>query len=93
MYRGALDAADARCSPLFAELAGLPPILIQAAVDDILLSDSERLAQRAHAAGVQVELELHEGLMHVFQLYPAQLREAEAAIGGIGAFLTRRWSA
>jgi epsilon-lactone hydrolase len=93
MYRGALAAADPRCSPLFAELAGLPPILIQAAVDDILLSDSERLAQRAHAAGVQVELELHEGLMHVFQLYPAQLREAEAAIGAIGAFLIRRWSA
>jgi epsilon-lactone hydrolase len=86
-YLAGVDAADPRASPLFDELAGLPPTLIQAAVDDPLLSDAERLAERAQAADVEVELETYEDLWHVFQLDVGLLRSADAAIARLGAFL------
>lgn len=91
MYRDGLPPDDPRCSPLFAELAGLPPTLIQAGSNDILLSDSERLAERLSAAGVAVELEVWDGMHHVFQDEPALLPEAELALAEIASFLGVRW--
>lgn len=91
MYRDGLPADDPRCSPLFADLAGLPPTLIQSGSNDILLSDSERLAARLAAAGVEIELELWDGMHHVFQAEPLLLPDAESAIGGIAAFVAARW--
>jgi monoterpene epsilon-lactone hydrolase len=84
-----LHGADPRsplASPLFAELAGLPPMLVQVGTADLLLSDSERLAERARAAGVDVTLEVGEGLPHV---YPLMLGTPEAEDGTtrIGRFL------
>lgn len=55
-------------SPLFASLSGLPPLLVQVGTADLLLSDSERLARAAAEAGVDVALEIGEGLRHVYQL-------------------------
>jgi monoterpene epsilon-lactone hydrolase len=81
---------DPRCSPLFADLEGLPPTLIQAAGDDVLLSEAERLAERAAEAGVPVELERYERMWHVFHLHAGELRTADAAIARISAFLDRK---
>ncbi|HSJ17918.1 MAG TPA: alpha/beta hydrolase [Solirubrobacterales bacterium] len=91
MYRDTLPPDDPRCSPLFADLGGLPPTLIQSGSNDILLSDSERLAARLAAAGVETELEVHDGMHHVFQDEPVMLPEAEAALQGICGFLHARW--
>jgi len=76
---GYLDGADPKtplASPLFACLAGLPPLLIQVGTADLLLSDSERLAAPAAKVGVDVTLEIGEGLPHV---YPIMLGTPEAA--------------
>jgi epsilon-lactone hydrolase len=92
-YRNGIAAEDPRCSPLYADLAGLPPTLIQVGTDEILLSDAERFAERVRAAGVDVSLDRYEGLFHVFQNLPGRLPQAEAAIAEIGAFVRRHWTA
>jgi monoterpene epsilon-lactone hydrolase len=90
-YRGDLPLDDPRVSPLFADLSGLPPVLIQVATEEMLTSDSERLAERAAGAGVEVELEIYEGLLHDFQLYERRLSVAREAVERIAAFLRRHW--
>jgi acetyl esterase/lipase len=92
LYAGALALDDARVSPVFAALGGLPPMLIHVGSEEILLSDSERLAQRAQAAGVAVELQRFDGLWHDFQLHAGQLAEADASIAALGGFLRRHWA-
>jgi monoterpene epsilon-lactone hydrolase len=68
-------------------------VLIQAGTDDILLSDSERIAAALAAARVEVELHAYEGLWHVFQAHTGILPEAEAAIAKLGEFLAARCAA
>jgi monoterpene epsilon-lactone hydrolase len=65
-------------SPLYADLSGLPPLLVQVGTDEILLDDSLRMAQRAEAAGVEVDLQVWEGMFHVFHMFPffSETREA-----------------
>jgi len=88
-YLAGADPKTPLASPLFASLAGLPPLLVQVGTADLLLSDSERLAAAAAAAGVDVTLEIGEGLPHV---YPILLGtpEAAAATERIGQFLRAR---
>jgi len=88
-YLAGADPRTPLASPLFAPLAGLPPLLIVVGTADLLLSDSERLAQAASDAGVDVELQVGEGLPHV---YPLMLGtpEAAAATETIGRFLRER---
>ena len=74
-------------SPLYADLAGLPPLLIQVAESEVLLDDSKRLAGRAKRCGVQVSLEVWPEMVHVWQLFAAILPEAQQAIEHIGAFI------
>ncbi|HEY1565931.1 MAG TPA: alpha/beta hydrolase fold domain-containing protein, partial [Solirubrobacteraceae bacterium] len=74
-------------SPIFADLTGLPPLLIQAGSHEILLDDATRLASRAAAADVAVTLEVTPGVPHVFQGFAAMLDEGAAALTGAGAFL------
>ena len=81
------DARDPLISPLFADLAGLPPLLIQVGDRETVLSDSTSLAERARGAGVNVDLQVWENMIHVFQQFPAELEEANAALQSIGAFL------
>lgn len=76
-------------SPLFASLSQLPPLLIQVGTSDLLLSDSERLAKAADEAGVDVRLEVGEGLPHVYQLMLGT-PEATEATNRIGRFLMER---
>jgi monoterpene epsilon-lactone hydrolase len=88
-YLAGADPTTPLASPLFAALSGLPPLLIQVGTADLLLSDSERLATAAAGAGVDVTLEIGEGLPHV---YPIMLGTPEAAEATehIGKFL-RTW--
>jgi acetyl esterase/lipase len=86
-YADGHDPADGRISPLFADLAGLPPLLIQAGSHEVLLDDATRLAARAAAADVPVTLEVTAGVPHVFQGFAAILPEGEAALTRAGAFV------
>jgi epsilon-lactone hydrolase len=91
-HAGELALSDPRVSPLYADLTGLPPALIQASEDDILLDDAVRLADRAFAAGVEVELQRFSGLWHDFQLDAGLIEAGAGAVGDIGSFLRRRWA-
>jgi monoterpene epsilon-lactone hydrolase len=88
-YLAGADPETPLASPLFAALSGLPPLLIQVGTADLLLSDSERLAKAAAAAGVDVTLEVGEGLPHVYQLLLGTPEAAEAT-ERIGKFLRAR---
>ena len=77
-------------SPLFGDLRGLPPLLLQVGDAEILLSDSTRFAARARAAGVDVTLEVYPDMPHVFQGFAPFLPEAVGAVGRIGEFCSRR---
>ena len=74
-------------SPIFADLTGLPPLLIQAGSHEILLDDATRLATHAAAADVAVRLEVTPGVPHVFQGFAAMLDEGDAALTSAGEFL------
>ena len=71
-YAGDLDPSQPELSPLLADLAGLPPTLIQVGTHEILFSDAERLAERMKAAGTECRLEVWEGMWHDFQMYPSK---------------------
>lgn len=86
-YVGDGDAADPAISPLFADLTGLPPLHVQATTAEILEDDARRLADRARAAGVEVDLVLHDELFHVFQTQSSLLPEARAAVGVAADFI------
>jgi monoterpene epsilon-lactone hydrolase len=88
-YLAGADPKTPLASPLFAPLAGLPPLLVQVGTADLLLSDSERLAAAATKAGVDVTLEIGEGLPHVYQLL-LDTPEAAKATERIGKFLRAR---
>lgn len=89
-HAGELRRSDPRVSPLFADLANLPPTLIQVGSEEILLDDATRFADRAWAAGVEVELQRFDGLWHDFQTTAATLHEARGALDDIAGFLRRR---
>lgn len=83
------NARDPRASPLHGDLAGLPPLLIQCGERETVLDDSREFAKRALAAGVEAQLEVYEGMIHVFQMFAAELEPAQHAITSAGAFLDR----
>jgi acetyl esterase/lipase len=72
-------------SPLYADLKGLPPLLIQAATDEILLDDGTRFAEAARRAGVEVTLSIWDGMFHVFQIV-SFLPETKEAVAQIAHF-------
>jgi epsilon-lactone hydrolase len=81
------DPAGELVSPIFADLTGLPPLLIQAGSHEILLDDATRLAAHAAAADVPVTLDVTPGVPHVFQGFAAMLDEGDAALTSAGEFL------
>ena len=91
-YVGPADATDPYISPLFGDLKGLPPMLIQSGSHEILLSDALRLASRAAADDVRVTLDVVPGVPHVFQAYAAVLDEGEAALTRAANFLIKGWT-
>jgi epsilon-lactone hydrolase len=87
-YTSGGDAALGLISPVFAELSGLPPLIIQAGSHEVLLDDAVRLARGAAIADVEVTLEITPGVPHVFQAYHAILDEGAAALDRAGQFLS-----
>jgi len=87
MYMGNRDPRTPLASPLYADLHGLPPLLIQVGTSETLLDDSTRLAERAKAAGVDVTLEVWDDMIHVWQLFAPVLPEGQQAIERIGEFI------
>lgn len=90
-----LDGSDPRhpyASPLFADLAAFPPVLLQAAGDEILRDDSVLFAAALRQAGVRVELDVVPGLFHVFELAWPLLPQADEALARLGTFARRHFS-
>lgn len=87
-YVGSGDPSDPAISPIFADLHGLSPILIQAGSHEILLDDSSRLAARAAAADVAVTLDVTPGVPHLFQSFAGILDEGTDALERVATFLT-----
>jgi acetyl esterase/lipase len=87
---GDLDPRDPRASPLYGDLSGLPPLLVQAGGADILHDDATRLAERACAAGVDVTLDVWDEMPHCWQGFAAVLPEGEQAVQQIGVFIRER---
>ena len=83
------DYMNPLASPLYANLKGLPPLLIQVGTFEILFEDSKRLAERAKSMGVDVELDIWEDVIHVFQAFAAFLPEGQQAIEKIGHFIQK----
>ena len=86
-YAGNHDRAAPLISPLFADLGGLPPLLIQAGSHEVLLDDATRLAAHAAAADLTVTLDVTPGVPHVFQGFASILDEAGTALANAGAFI------
>jgi acetyl esterase/lipase len=86
-YVGTHDPTAAAISPIFGDLTGLPPLVIQAGSHEVLLDDAVRLAQRAAADDVPVTLEVTSGVPHVFQAFHAVLDEAVTALDRAGRAL------
>lgn len=84
----AADIRNPLAAPLYGDLKGLPPVLLQVGTRETLLSDSTRFAEKAQAAGVKVTLDIEDGLIHVWQMFP-DIPEAQSAIERIGAFVQR----
>jgi acetyl esterase/lipase len=87
-YTSGHDAALGLISPIFADLTGLPPLIIQAGTHEVLLDDAVRLAQQAATADVQVTLDITPGVPHVFQAYHPILDEAATALDRAGQLLS-----
>jgi len=86
-YLGNTDPCTPLASPLYADLTGLPPLLIQVGTAECLFDDARRLANRARAAGVDVTLEPWDDMIHMWHMFAAILPEGQQAIDRIGEFI------
>ncbi|GAA3630098.1 alpha/beta hydrolase [Kineosporia mesophila] len=90
LYPNGQDPKQELLSPaIVGDLTGLPPLLLQAGTNEVLLDDSTRVAERARAAGVDVVLDVVAGVPHVFQAFTDVLDEAGAALDRAALFLTQ----
>jgi acetyl esterase/lipase len=87
-YTSGQDAAAGLISPIFADLSGLPPLIIQAGTHEVLLDDAVRLARQAATADVEVTLDITPQVPHVFQTFYPILDEAAAALDRAGQLLS-----
>ncbi|MFX0080698.1 MAG: alpha/beta hydrolase [Candidatus Hodarchaeota archaeon] len=89
LYIGDDDPKNPYISPMYADLKGLPPMLIQVGEAEILLSDSTRIAEKAKAAGVDVILDIWDGMIHMFQMFGSWAPEGQKATEKIGKFIQK----
>ncbi|MGI6333355.1 MAG: cob(I)yrinic acid a,c-diamide adenosyltransferase [Saccharofermentanales bacterium] len=87
LYAKGKDRSDPLISPLYGDLTGLPPILLQIASEELFLGEVIAVADKAEKSGVQVKLEIWEGLWHVWQAFHDLVPEARAAQDNIGRFI------
>lgn len=90
LYCGQDNIRNPLISPIYADLSGLPPILAQVSQSELLFDDTNRLAVRAKAAGVEFTLQSWYGMMHVWQLFDTYVPEARDAIKKIGVFVKQQ---
>jgi acetyl esterase/lipase len=89
-YLGDANPRTSLAAPLYADLAGLPPLLIQVGTAETLLDDSTRLAEHASSAGVDVVLESWEDMIHVWHFFASVLPEGQQALDRVGEFIRER---
>jgi acetyl esterase/lipase len=89
-YVGANDPHNPLISPLYADLSGLPPLLIHVGTDEILLDDAVRFGEKALAAGVEAQTVVWQDMFHVFQMFSPILPEARQALEQINCFIRDR---
>jgi acetyl esterase/lipase len=92
-YLNGASNTDPLASPLYADLAGFPPSLIQVGTYETLYDDADGLKNRLQAAGRDVTFEPYEGQVHVFQAFAATIPEAREAVTKLGAFVASHTSA
>lgn len=91
MYLDGADSRDGRASPLYDIPAVLPPLAVQVGADELLLDDATRYARAAAQKGGTVQLDIFEGLHHVFQQSTQELPSARAALDAAAAFISQHW--
>jgi acetyl esterase/lipase len=91
-YLGDTDRRTPLASPLYADLAGLPPMLVQVGSAETLLDDAVRIARVAGAADVRVTLEIWPDMIHAWHLFHPQVAAGRRALAAVGDFI-RRWLA
>ena len=91
-YLGDGSARDPRASPVFADLSGLPPLLIHVGEDEVLLDDSIRVMEGVEAGGGDARVEIWASMIHVFPSMYEHLTTSRAALDDIGHFLRDRLS-
>jgi monoterpene epsilon-lactone hydrolase len=89
-YVGGYDPGSPLISPIFGDLSQFPPMMLQVGEHETLRSDSERLAEKAREASVDVTLEIWEGMWHVWHAYAGLIPEAQRAIDRVGDFVSKR---
>jgi monoterpene epsilon-lactone hydrolase len=90
-YLAGADPTSVLASPIYADLKGLPPLLVHVGSDEVLLDDATQLAERARAAGLDVELRVWDGMWHDFQRFAGRgVIEGQESIDLIGAFIKKR---
>ena len=92
LYLGKTDPKNPFASPLYADFKGLPPLCIQVGSVEVLLDDATRLAKRAREAGVEVQLDIWEDMIHIFQSYAVIAPESIEGINKIGEFIKKIFS-
>jgi len=88
-YVGNNDIKNPQISPIYADLKGFPPMLIQAGSDEVILDDSKRLAELALEAGVEVTLDIWEKMWHVWQIFGGLMPEGAMALKKAGEFIRK----
>ncbi|MBP1484861.1 alpha/beta hydrolase [Acinetobacter nosocomialis] len=88
-YCGQKPATDPTCSPLYADLTGLPPVLIHVGTEEVLLDDAKRLAEQAEKCGIPTTFKIYDKVGHVFQFHAGILKESDDSIKRIGQFIDK----
>ncbi|WP_245135600.1 alpha/beta hydrolase [Acinetobacter nosocomialis] len=88
-YCGQKPATDPTCSPLYADLTGLPPVLIHVGTEEVLLDDAKRLAEQAEKCGIPTTFKIYDKVGHVFQFHAGILKESNDSIKRIGQFIDK----
>jgi acetyl esterase/lipase len=91
LYLGGHDPRDPLASPLYGDLAGLPPVRIHVGEDEVLLDDSVRYGERIESHGGTVQIHTWQGMIHVFPSNVALLHAAKEALDDIGNFLREQF--
>jgi acetyl esterase/lipase len=88
-YMGETDPRHPLMSPLYGDLKGLPPLLLQCGSEEMLRDDSFRLAAKARAAGVNATFEEWDEMVHVWHLFADRLTDGRKALAHVGEFVRR----